>query len=88
MQVVERRRLRQTSPVGRPLGNPNSVLAHEVDAELLEARDTWMLVLKPAQERPDRPLVMAQCLGRDQASLLVQPEVLVGGLDRRRSVWL
>ncbi|OLD25775.1 MAG: hypothetical protein AUJ02_04210 [Chloroflexi bacterium 13_1_40CM_3_65_12] len=36
----------------------------------------------------DRPLVVPQRLGRDEAPLVVQPKMLVGGLDRRRSVWL
>jgi hypothetical protein len=49
---------------------------------------TRVRVIQPAQKRPDRPLVVLQRLRRDQAALLIEPEMLVGGLDRRRSVWL
>jgi hypothetical protein len=42
-----------------------------------------VLLLERSQERLDRPLVTSQCLRRDQTVLLIEPEVLVGGLDLR-----
>lgn len=65
---------------GAVAGRP--VLTHDVHAQLLKALHLRTRRLQPAQERPDHPLVMAQRFRRREAALPVEPEVLIGGLDR------